>query len=77
MPRSLAVRQSSTLDTVREVLGELALRDRTGEVLTAIRHIPAREAQYRPMPDWVRPELASAYKSKKVEQLYTHQVRNR
>jgi DEAD/DEAH box helicase domain-containing protein len=74
MPRSLAVRQSSTLDTVREVLGELALRDRTGEVLTAIRHIPAREAQYRALPEWVRPELAAAYKGKRVEQLYTHQA---
>ncbi|MGH9703804.1 MAG: DEAD/DEAH box helicase [Candidatus Acidiferrales bacterium] len=74
MARSLAVRPSSTLDTVREVLGELAVRDRAGEILTAIRHIPAREAQYRSMPDWVRPELAAAYRAKQVERLYTHQA---
>ncbi len=74
MPHSLAVRQRATLDTVREVLGELALRDRAGEVLTAIRHIPAREAQVCPLPGWVRPELAAAYRGKGVETLYTHQA---
>ncbi|MGA3294518.1 MAG: DEAD/DEAH box helicase [Candidatus Acidiferrales bacterium] len=70
----LAVRQQSTLDTVEEVLGALAARYRSDEVLTAIKHIPAREAQFRPMPDWVRPELTAAYRSKGIEQLYSHQA---
>ena len=45
----------------------------TGEVLTAMRHIPAREAQWAAMPEWVRPELAAAYAAKGIKQLYTHQ----
>ena len=70
----LAVRPQSTLATVEEVLNALAARYRSDEVLTAIRHIPAREAHYRPMPAWVRPELAAAYRAKGIEQLYSHQA---
>ena len=73
-PQGLAVRQHSTLDTVEEVLGALAARYRADEVLTSVKHIPAREAQFRPMPAWVRPELASAYRAKGIEQLYSHQA---
>ena len=43
-------------------------------MLTAVKHIPAREAQFRAMPDWVRPELAAAYRSKGIEDLYSHQA---
>ena len=70
----LAVRHTTTLDTVQEVLGELTERYRADEVLTAVKHFPAREAQYRPMPGWVRPELAAAYREKGIEQLYSHQA---
>jgi DEAD/DEAH box helicase domain-containing protein len=73
-PQGLAVRQHSTLDTVEEVLGALAARYHADEVLTSVRHIPAREAQYRPMPAWVRPELAAAYRAKGIERLYSHQA---
>jgi DEAD/DEAH box helicase domain-containing protein len=73
-PHGLAVRQHSTLDTVEEVLGALAARYRADEVLTSVKHIPAREAQFRPMPAWVRPELAAAYRAKGIEQLYSHQA---
>jgi DEAD/DEAH box helicase domain-containing protein len=71
---SLAVRGQTTLDVVQEALATLAGRYRADEVLTSIKHIPAREARYRPMPDWVRPELAAAYRSKGIEQLYSHQA---
>ncbi|MFY9529460.1 MAG: DEAD/DEAH box helicase [Candidatus Acidiferrales bacterium] len=74
LAHSLAVRSPTTVDTVRDVLSQLAARDRTGEVLTAIRHIPARQAQFAPIPGWVHPELAAAYRAKGVEQLYTHQA---
>jgi DEAD/DEAH box helicase domain-containing protein len=70
----LAVRPQSTLDTFREALGALAARYRADEVLTAVKHIPAREAQFRAMPGWVRPELAEAYRAKGIEQLYSHQA---
>src|SRR6202161_1067038 len=70
----LAVRARTTLQTVQESLGALVARYRTDEVLTAVRHIPAREAQFRAMPPWVRPELAAAYHAKGIEKLYTHQA---
>ncbi len=74
LPSGLAVRASTTLETVQEALGALVARYRADEVLTAVRHIPAREAQFRPMPAWVRPELAAAYHAKGIEKLYTHQA---
>jgi DEAD/DEAH box helicase domain-containing protein len=74
LPGGLAVRASTTLETVQEALGALFARYRADEVLTAVRHIPAREAQFRAMPTWVRPELAAAYHAKGIEKLYTHQA---
>lgn len=74
MAGGLAVRARTTLETVQEALGALVARYRADEVLTAVRHIPAREAQYRAMPAWVRPELAAAYHAKGIEKLYTHQA---
>jgi DEAD/DEAH box helicase domain-containing protein len=56
------------------VLHSLASRYRSEEVLTAIKHIPARDAQFRPIPEWVRPELAAAYRAKGIDQLYSHQA---
>ncbi len=70
----LAVRAGTTLETFQEALGALAARYKADEVLTAIKHIPAREAQFRPMPEWVRPELAAAYRAKGIEQLFSHQA---
>ena len=74
MPQPLAVRSPSTLEAVREALSGLATLDRSGQALTAVKHFPAREAQFAPMPGWVRPELASAYREKGVARLYTHQA---
>ncbi len=71
---TLAVRSQSTLDVVQEILSALGGRYRTDEVLTAVKHIPAREAQFRPMPSWVRPDLAAAYRAKGIDQLYSHQA---
>jgi DEAD/DEAH box helicase domain-containing protein len=70
----LAIKEPSTIDTVQEALAALAARHRTDEVLTAVKQIPAREAQFRPLPDWMRPELTAAYRAKGIEQLYTHQA---
>jgi DEAD/DEAH box helicase domain-containing protein len=73
---SLAVRaaKSDSLATVEEIVASLAERDRSGEVLTAVRRIPAREAQFAPMPAWVRSDLAAAYAAKGIGQLYSHQA---
>ena len=76
MPNSLAVRAAaaSSLARVQEILDGFAARDTSGEVLTAVRHIPAREAQWAAMPDWVHPNLAAAYQAKGVGKLYSHQA---
>ena len=77
MRNSLAVRQSSALAAgVRGAIEALVARDQAGrdEVITAVQHIPAREAKCLPVPGWVRPELAAAYAAKGVTQLYTHQA---
>ena len=53
MPESLAVRaaaETSSITRVREVLDGFALRDRDGETLTAVRHFPARAAQWADFP---------------------------
>jgi DEAD/DEAH box helicase domain-containing protein len=73
-PQELALhRQQTALQTVEEVVGALATRYRHDEVLTSVRRLPAREAQFRPMPAWIAPELAEAYRGKGIEQLYSHQ----
>ena len=75
LARQLAVRPGTTLDTFQQALGELTARHKADEVLTAVRHIPAREAQFRPMPSWLRPELGAAYAAKGITQLFSHQAR--
>jgi len=77
MPESLAVRRAAipaAITRVHEVLDGFAARDRNGEQLTAIRHFPAREAQWADFPAWVNPALADAYTAKGIRQLYTHQA---
>lgn len=71
---ALAPRASTTLDVVRQILGTLAARNHADEVLTCVRQIPAREATFRPLPEWVRPELREAYRSKGIAELYSHQA---
>ncbi len=70
----LASRSQSTLETVEEVLATLSARYRHDDVLTAIKHFPARQARFCPMPSWVRHELATAYRAKGIERLYSHQA---
>src|SRR5215470_11044368 len=77
MPESLAVRRAGASDAiarVHEVLDAFASRDNAKETLTAIRHFPARGAQWADFPDWVNANLVSAYAAKGVHRLYTHQA---
>src|SRR5580698_768828 len=84
MSHSLAVRHTalgslepqagSSLSRVREVLDVFASRDVNGDVLTAVRYFPAREAQWAEFPAWVHGDLAAAYTAKGIRQLYTHQA---
>jgi DEAD/DEAH box helicase domain-containing protein len=67
-------RGSTAITRVRKVLDALAARDVHGEVLTAVRHFPAREAQWAEFPAWMRSELAAAYGGKGIRRLYSHQA---
>lgn len=73
-PSSLETAAGSSLTRVREVLDALATRDVDGDVLTAIRYFPAREAQWAEFPAWVHADLIAAYAAKGIRQLYTHQA---
>jgi len=77
MPESLAVRKAAmptTITRVHEVLDAFAARDHDGEILTAVRHFPAREAQWADFPAWVHADLSAAYAAKGIRRLYTHQA---
>src|SRR5467141_1328586 len=77
MSESLAVRRAETstaITRVHEVLDAFAARDHNGEMLTAILHFPAREAQWADFPAWVNADLAAAYAAKGIRRLYTHQA---
>src|SRR6266852_4585962 len=63
-----------TVARVRQVLASFAERDSTGELLTAVRHYPAREAQWAEFPEWVHADLRAAYGEKGIKKLYTHQA---
>jgi DEAD/DEAH box helicase domain-containing protein len=68
------LRESSAIARVRQVLDTFAARDVNGEILTAIRHYPAREAQWAEFPSWTRGDLHAAYSGKGIRQLYSHQA---
>ncbi|HUK30231.1 MAG TPA: DEAD/DEAH box helicase [Candidatus Acidoferrum sp.] len=76
MSQSLAVRManSNSLARVHEIIDMLASRDTSSEVITAVRQIPARDAQFAPTPAWLRPDLTAAYAAKGIAQFYSHQA---
>src|SRR4030081_3017457 len=77
MAESLAVRKAAmptAITRVHEVLDAFAARDHDGEILTAVRHFPPREAQWAEFPAWVHPNLVSAYAAKGILRPYTHQA---
>ena len=49
-------------------------RDPTGEIITAVRRFPAREAEFAEFPSWIHTDLVAAYKAKGVRQPYSHQA---
>jgi DEAD/DEAH box helicase domain-containing protein len=65
---------STAITRVHEVLEAFAGRDTRGEILTAVRHFPAREAQWADFPAWVHPDLVAAYAGKGIRQPYSHQA---
>jgi DEAD/DEAH box helicase domain-containing protein len=78
MPNSIAVSRApdSTAAVAHSsgVVKAFLERDPTGEIITAVRRFPAREAQWAEFPNWVRAALIAAYAAKGVRRLYTHQA---
>jgi DEAD/DEAH box helicase domain-containing protein len=71
---ALSAGHSTALGRMRQALDALAARDVHGEMLTAIRHFPAREAQWAEFPSWTQADLVAAYGAKGIRQLYSHQA---
>jgi DEAD/DEAH box helicase domain-containing protein len=65
---------AASLTRVHEILDSFASRDVRGEILTAIRHYPARPAEWAEFPAWVDPNLVAAYAAKGITRPYTHQA---
>ncbi|MBZ5540293.1 MAG: DEAD/DEAH box helicase [Acidobacteriia bacterium] len=68
------LRLEGSTTRVLEVLDSFAARDTQGEILTAVRHFPAREAQWADLPAWTHADLAAAYAGKGIRRLYSHQA---
>jgi DEAD/DEAH box helicase domain-containing protein len=66
--------EGGTLARVTQVLDTFASRDQNGEMLTAVRHYPAREAQWAEFPEWMHADLKTAYQAKGMRKPYTHQA---
>jgi len=66
--------RSTAITRVHEVLDAFSQRDPHGEILTAIRHFPAREPQWAEFPAWARADLVAAYAAKGIRRPYTHQA---
>ena len=66
--------QRQGFSSLAETLLALAERDAHGEALTAVRHFPAREAQWAEFPSWIHAPLKAAYAAKGIRQLYSHQA---
>ena len=73
-PTPLPSAGATSLARVSQVLDTFAARDSNGEVLTAMRHYPAREAQWAEFPEWIHDDLRAAYTAKGIRKLYTHQA---
>ncbi len=66
-PRPVAAAKcDEPMARVNAVLNGFAERNYHGEVLTAVRRFPAREAEFAEWPEWVRTELRAAYAPKGI-----------
>src|ERR1700722_14731508 len=75
MAELYTVTQNCAISSIQQIVDMYSARDGSREVITRLHHIPAQEAKWMSVPDWVRPELGAAYRQKGVGQLYSHQAR--
>jgi DEAD/DEAH box helicase domain-containing protein len=79
MPNSFAV--SRALETsspaarvASGIVNAFVEHDPTGEIITAVRRFPAKEAEWADFPGWMHTDLVAAYAAKGVRHPYTHQA---
>jgi DEAD/DEAH box helicase domain-containing protein len=71
---SRALDPTSSIARTFGVVNAFLERDPTGEIITAVRRFPAREAQWADFPGWLHADLVAAYAAKGVRRPYTHQT---
>jgi DEAD/DEAH box helicase domain-containing protein len=71
---SRALDPTSSIARTFGVVNAFLERDPTGEIITAVRRFPAREAQWADFPGWLHADLVAAYAAKGVRRPYTHQA---
>src|SRR6202789_700765 len=78
MPNSIAVSRTpdSTISAARAfgVVNGFLERDPTGEIITAVRRFPAKQAQWAEFPGWTHAALVAAYAAKGIRRPYSHQA---
>ena len=78
MPNSIAVSRApdSTTSAARAfgVVNAFLERDPTGEIITAVRRFPAKQAQWAEFPGWTHADLVTAYAAKGIRRPYSHQA---
>jgi DEAD/DEAH box helicase domain-containing protein len=78
MPNSIAVsRAPDTTTPVARAFGVVDAfleHDPTGEIITAVRRFPAKQAQWAEFPGWMHGDLVAAYRGKGIGRPYTHQA---
>jgi DEAD/DEAH box helicase domain-containing protein len=72
--QSIAAIGLSGSSIIRRALESLAAQRREEDVFTAIRHFPARQAQWAEFPAWVNAALITAYRAKGIRRPYSHQA---
>jgi DEAD/DEAH box helicase domain-containing protein len=78
MPNSIAVSRApdTTTPLARAfgVVNAFLEHDPTGEIITAVRRFPAKQAQWAEFPGWMHADLVAAYRGKGIGRPYTHQA---
>ena len=80
MPNSIAVSRTpdSTISAARAfgVVNGFLERDPTGEIITAVRRFPAKQAQWAEFPGWTHADLVAAFTDAANRTLSEHRYTN-
>jgi len=72
--RTDPARESALQQALERLAGGIERPDTPDGWVTAVRRLPARDAQFAPFPDGVDERLRTVLRDRGIEQLYTHQA---